>query len=172
MIREWTLETLSLTTALSAGFRSALEYAEYLIARNSESETSDPIVGWPSAYATQPSDLGEGLQHAYASLASELGQAAHRLVAVPWREFQRGGAGAYAASLASGVPVAILRPAIGASDGVAKALLGATNALDPQRRQEGRLKYKLKGPRGESIETEQEPDGEEDDEGEEEEEDY
>lgn len=45
------------------------------------------------------------------------------------------------------VPIAVLRPMIGASEAVSKTLLGARNSLDPRGRDELGDKYK-KGSRG------------------------
>lgn len=40
------------------------------------------------------------------------------------------------------VPIAVLKPMIGASEAVSKTLLGLRNTMDPQNRRENEEKYK------------------------------
>ncbi|KAH9966770.1 hypothetical protein BC827DRAFT_1374003 [Russula dissimulans] len=121
----------------------------------SESETADPI----SRYAQQPVDIREGIQSAYTSMRRNLSSAAQTILAVPMEVFERSGTEASykfvhvtgvlftfvqgpVRAVIRAVPIAVLRPMIGASEAVSKTLLGLHNSLDPEIRHENAAKYK------------------------------
>jgi len=104
----------------------------------SEGETADPI----SRYAQQPVDIREGIQSAYTSMRRNLGSAAQTILAVPMEVFERSGTEGPVRAVIRAVPIAVLRPMIGASEAVSKTLLGLHNTLDPEIRHENAAKYK------------------------------
>src|SRR5712672_169423 len=121
----------------------------------SDSETADPI----SRYAQQPVDIREGIQSAYTSMRRNLSSAAQTILAVPMEVFERSGTEASSnifvltgvlftfvqgpvRAVIRAVPIAVLRPMIGASEAVSKTLLGLHNSLDPEIRHENAAKYK------------------------------
>jgi autophagy-related protein 2 len=61
---------------------------------------------------------------AYESLSRGLQTAAHRMVVVPREEYERGGASKAMVSVVTAVPGVILRPMIGATEAISKAVLG------------------------------------------------
>ncbi|KAJ2447841.1 autophagy- protein 2 [Coemansia sp. RSA 2440] len=107
-----------------------------------------------SKYARQPENLGEGMRQAYASLRSNVGDAVQTILAIPVvvQEDERGEIvdGANGRSSAHGtvravvraVPVAVLKPMIGATEAVSKTLLGLRNTMEPARRGQLEDKYK------------------------------
>ncbi|KAH0830763.1 hypothetical protein J3R83DRAFT_2245, partial [Lanmaoa asiatica] len=116
-----------------------------------------------SRYAAQPAGLKEGVQSAYRSLQRNLHSAAQTILAVPMEVYERSGnevslrkrvrdrdshqsthirvQGAVRAVVRA-VPIAVLKPMIGASEAVSKTLMGLHNTLDPNIRLENEAKYK------------------------------
>ncbi|RLN71724.1 hypothetical protein BBJ28_00022203, partial [Nothophytophthora sp. Chile5] len=83
-----------------------------------------------------------GFGQAYDSLARELHVAAKTIVAVPLVEYKKTGSQGYVRSVIRAVPVAVLRPMIGASEAMAKALIGVRNAVDPELKEDIENKFK------------------------------
>jgi len=75
-------------------------------------------------------------------------------VAVPIDEYNKYGATGYVTSLVTGVPVAILRPMIGVSDGVTKTLMGVQKWVDPSQQKEAETKYKKRDTASQSHDAE------------------
>lgn len=101
-----------------------------------------------SLYADQPLDLHMGLEEAYHSLEKHM----HVVYDVVWKtkgELRERDAGAAAAavSVAKVAPVAIIRPLIGATEAVAKALQGISNHFDKEQIDDINDKYKSVKPR-------------------------
>ncbi|KAI0035921.1 hypothetical protein K488DRAFT_42229 [Vararia minispora EC-137] len=101
-------------------------------------QVTDPI----SRYAEQPVDMKEGIQTAYASMRRNLNSAAQTILAVPMEVYERSGNGGAVRAVIRAVPIAVLKPMIGASEAVSKALLGLQNTMDPNVRLENDAKYK------------------------------
>ncbi|KAI0054145.1 hypothetical protein FA95DRAFT_1585813 [Auriscalpium vulgare] len=101
-------------------------------------QVSDPI----SRYAEQPMNVTEGIQTAYASLRRNLNSAAQTILAVPMEVYERSGNEGPVRAVIRAVPIAVLKPMIGASEAVSKALLGLHNSMDPDVRYENEAKYK------------------------------
>ncbi|EPQ58082.1 hypothetical protein GLOTRDRAFT_35556 [Gloeophyllum trabeum ATCC 11539] len=95
-----------------------------------------------SRYAEQPSDIKEGIQSAYKSLRRNFSSAAQTILAVPMEVYERSGNEGPVRAVIRAVPIAVLKPMIGASEAVSKTLLGLQNTLDPSVRQEAEAKYK------------------------------
>ncbi|KAH9005264.1 ATG C terminal domain-containing protein [Lactarius hatsudake] len=96
----------------------------------SNDESTDPI----SKYAEQPVDIRDGIESAYTSMRRNLSSAAQTILAVPMEGPVR--------AVIRAVPIAVLRPMIGASEAVSKTLLGLHNSMDPEIRHENAAKYK------------------------------
>ncbi|KAG6845341.1 hypothetical protein H0H87_010798 [Tephrocybe sp. NHM501043] len=95
-----------------------------------------------SKYAQQPVDIKEGVQSAYKSLRRNFNSAAQTILAVPMEVYERSGNEGPVRSVIRAVPIAVLKPMIGASEAVSKTLLGLHNSLDPEVRHENEAKYK------------------------------
>ncbi|KAG6336408.1 hypothetical protein ID866_2681 [Astraeus odoratus] len=95
-----------------------------------------------SRYAAQPSGVGEGVQSAYRSLRKGLHAAAQTILAVPMEVYERSGNEGSVRAVIRAVPIAVLKPMIGASEAVSKTLMGLHNTLDPNVRHENEAKYK------------------------------
>ena len=113
-----------------------------------------------SRYADQPRDISEGVHSAYRSLRKNFGSAAQTILAVPMEVYERSGdevcinllqkPGCLIISWAQGairsviraVPIAVLKPMIGATEAVSKTLLGLHNTLEPNVRHDNQAKYK------------------------------
>ncbi|KDQ33527.1 hypothetical protein PLEOSDRAFT_22057 [Pleurotus ostreatus PC15] len=105
-----------------------------------EDEMADLI----SKYADQPSDITEGVQSAYKSLRKNLNSAAQTILAVPMEVYERSGdeASGPVRAVIRAVPIAVLKPMIGASEAISKTLMGLHNTMDPNVRYENEEKYK------------------------------
>ncbi|KAJ1728996.1 autophagy- protein 2 [Coemansia biformis] len=108
-----------------------------------------------SKYARQPENLSEGMRQAYASLRANVGDAVQTILAIPVVVQEDAGDGDGAGGVAGrspahgsvravvrAVPVAVLKPMIGATEAVSKALLGLRNTMEPGRRGQLEDKYK------------------------------
>ncbi|KAG6866970.1 hypothetical protein C0991_003886 [Blastosporella zonata] len=95
-----------------------------------------------SKYAQQPVDIKEGVQSAYKSLRRNLNSAAQTILAVPMEVYERSGNEGPVRAVIRAVPIAVLKPMIGASEALSKTLLGLHNSLDPDVRHENEAKYK------------------------------
>ncbi|KAG1878016.1 hypothetical protein DFJ58DRAFT_753708 [Suillus subalutaceus] len=95
-----------------------------------------------SRYAAQPADVTEGVQSAYRSLQRNLHSAAQTILAVPMEVYEKSGNEGAVRAVVRAVPIAVLKPMIGASEAVSKTLMGLHNTLDPNVRHENAAKYK------------------------------
>jgi len=95
-----------------------------------------------SRYAHQPTNVQEGLRSAYKSLGKNLGEAAQTILAVPIEVYERSGTEGPVRAVIRALPVAVLRPMIGASEAASKTLLGLRGTLDPNVRGNIEEKYK------------------------------
>ncbi|CAI4049477.1 Atg2p SKDI_14G0890 [Saccharomyces kudriavzevii IFO 1802] len=108
---------------------------------SSENRNEPKIV---SLYADQPLDATTGLKEAYSSLEKHM----HIAYDAVWRakgqmkDDKRGGPSAAAVYVARAAPVAIIRPLIGATEAVSKALQGIANQVDKTHTEQINDKYK------------------------------
>lgn len=139
-------EIVKLGAKVAVGTQYVLQGAEDMLTKpsgegsSSAGETASLQTGWEeedmepeekkqiSLYADQPTGVVQGLRHAYSSLARDLNVARDAVIAVPGEVLERGAA----RTVMSRAPTIIFRPAIGATRAVGQALMGATNALDPE----------------------------------------
>jgi autophagy-related protein 2 len=139
-------EIVKLGAKVAVGTQYVLQGAEDMLTKpsgggsSSTGEATSLQTGWEeedmepdekkqiSLYADQPTGVVQGLRHAYSSLARDLNVARDAVIAVPGELMERGAA----RTVMSRAPTIIFRPAIGATRAVGQALMGATNALDPE----------------------------------------
>ncbi|KAF8981071.1 autophagy- protein 2 [Entomortierella lignicola] len=95
-----------------------------------------------SKYANQPADINEGMELAYKSLSKNIGTAAHTIFAVPMEVYEQTGAQGSVRAVIRAVPVAVLKPMIGATEAFSKVLIGIRNSIDPDQRLQMEDKYK------------------------------
>lgn len=95
-----------------------------------------------SRYADQPQNVREGFHSAYRSLSRNFHSAAQTILAVPMEVYERSGNEGPVHAVVRAVPIAVLKPMIGASEAVSKALFGLRNTLDPEARHDNEAKYK------------------------------
>lgn len=149
-------EIVKLGAKVAVGTQYVLQGAEDMLTKpsagggSSSGETASLQTGWEeedmepdekkqiSLYADQPTGVVQGLRHAYSSLARDLNVARDAVIAVPGELVERGAA----RTVMSRAPTIIFRPAIGATRAVGQALMGATNALDPENLRRAEDKYK------------------------------
>ncbi|KAL4118151.1 hypothetical protein PRIC2_010478 [Phytophthora ramorum] len=170
-LKSVTIETLNTASKMAQGTQALLEHADDVvssssalrrkqlkyrqagsrIARNSRRMGGGGIrnaqdtgggIGGRQYLTQQPASAAEGFGQAYDSLARELHVAAKTIVAVPLVEYKKTGSQGYVRSVIRAVPVAVLRPMIGASEAVAKALIGVRNAVDPELKEDIENKFK------------------------------
>ena len=115
-----------------------------------------------SKYAEQPENVREGLRSGYKSFKKNVNSAAQTILAVPMEVYESSNEvnlcplwdrhlrdfddfsifqGPVRAVIRA-VPIAVLKPMIGASEAVSKTLLGLHNTLDPGSRHDTETKYK------------------------------
>ncbi|KAJ1680026.1 autophagy- protein 2 [Spiromyces aspiralis] len=109
-----------------------------------------------SKYARQPLSANQGIRQAYQSLTRQFSEASQTILAIPIEIKQssnRSGAvrsttHSSVRAVVRAVPVAILKPAIGATEATSKALLGIRNSLDSRHRRQLEDKYKPRSAAG------------------------
>ncbi|KAF9227681.1 hypothetical protein BS17DRAFT_774146 [Gyrodon lividus] len=150
------METIKLGARLATGTQVVLEQAESVLGgqfkdsvtaetfqipyENEYAEGSDDDL--ISRYAAQPSGITEGVQSAYHSLQRNMHSAAQTILAVPMEVYERSGNEGAVRAVVRAVPIAVLKPMIGASEAIGKTLMGLHNTLDPNIRHENEAKYK------------------------------
>ncbi|KAF8964063.1 hypothetical protein BDZ97DRAFT_2058708 [Flammula alnicola] len=162
-VKSTAIEAVKMGAKLATGTQVILEQAEGILGGQMETSiTAEPVqvshgddIGFDneddeetgdliSKYAQQPVDLKEGVQSAYKSLHRNLSSAAQTILAVPMEVYERSGNEGPVRSIIRAVPIAVLKPMIGASEAVSKTLLGLHNTLDPNVRHDNEAKYKLR----------------------------
>jgi len=165
-VKQLSLETVNISARLAQGAQSVLESVDEMLSSSSSSSSSASKPSRRSArqrkanasasssssssmqhgvfskMANQPQSYQEGLRQAYQSLARGLQTAAHSVIVVPREEYQRYGTKGCVKSVIKSVPGVILRPMIGATEAVSKALLGVQNTVNPLKKKEMDDKYK------------------------------
>jgi len=111
-------------------------------APSSSSKGSSGAATRVSKYANQPADINEGMELAYKSLSKNIGTAAHTIFAVPMEVYERTGAQGSVRAVIRAVPVAVLKPMIGATEAFSKVLIGIRNSIDPAQLLQNEDKYK------------------------------
>ncbi|KAF8625802.1 hypothetical protein AX15_005189 [Amanita polypyramis BW_CC] len=154
------LEAIKLGAKLATGTQVILEQAEGVLGgefqqavtteaiqediavignSGSDDERPSDII---SKYADQPKDIKEGVHYAYKSLRKNFSSAAQTILAVPMEVYERSGDEGAIRSVIRAVPIAVLKPMIGATEAVSKTLLGLHNTLDSNVRHDNEAKYK------------------------------
>jgi len=85
-----------------------------------------------SKFANQPSNVVEGFQDAYTSLSTQLKEAKDNVVVIPLQQYQMYGTRGYVSAMMKAVPLAIIKPMIGTTDGMSKVILGVKNQINKQ----------------------------------------
>ena len=151
-VRSTGLEMMKLGARLATGTQVVLERAEGALGN----KVADSVVAideqdsdeehLQSRYRAQPSDVREGVKAAYRSLANNMNSGAQTILAVPMEVYERSSGedqeGGTLKAVVRAVPVAVIKPMIGASEAVSKTLMGMRNTLDPEGRAEQEDKYK------------------------------
>ncbi|KAI8056718.1 hypothetical protein BDF22DRAFT_667643 [Syncephalis plumigaleata] len=109
---------------------------------NTTSLRDNPTLTSTSKYGEQPTSFNEGIELAYDSMRRNVGTAAHTIFAVPMEVYERTGTQGSVKAVIRAVPVAVLRPMIGASEAFSKALMGLRNTIDPTQKLQMEDKYK------------------------------
>ncbi|OAX41967.1 hypothetical protein K503DRAFT_832684 [Rhizopogon vinicolor AM-OR11-026] len=149
------MEAIKLGARLATGTQVILEQAEGVLGGQFQNSVTAETLHIPyedygegpdeeliSRYATQPAGVTEGVQTAYRSLQRNLHSAAQTILAVPMEVYEKSGNEGAVRAVVRAVPIAVLKPMIGASEAVSKTLMGLHNTLDPDVRHENAAKYK------------------------------
>ncbi|KAL0581534.1 autophagy-related protein 2 [Marasmius crinis-equi] len=173
-VKSTATEAIKLGARLATGTQVILEQAEGVLGNEfkhpvtaetllDRDEFTEEDMDLISKYAEQPMNLKEGVHSAYKSLQQNLNSAAQTILAVPMEVYERSGNEVRALSslwtvpttqkdmqgpvrsVIRAVPIAVLRPMIGASEAVSKTLLGLHNTLDPNVHHDHDAKYKHRG---------------------------
>ncbi|KAI0362114.1 hypothetical protein OH77DRAFT_20625 [Trametes cingulata] len=159
-VKSTAMEAIRLGARLATGTQVILEQAETVLGGQFKDQVTAEALQIPatleideedldedareliSKYADQPTNVKEGVKSAYKSLKRNLNSAAQTILAVPMEVYERSGNEGPVRAVVRAVPIAVLKPMIGASEAVSKTLLGLQNTLDPNIRQENEAKYK------------------------------
>ncbi|BGP20882.1 autophagy-related protein 2 [Rhodosporidiobolus nylandii] len=160
--KQTTLEAINVGARLANGTQVILEQAEHVLGGNFDATVAaetvpsspdmfagkDESAGGEerearSRYAEQPKGLKQGVESAYKGFGENVKEAAQTILAVPMEVYERSGSEGPVRSVVRAVPIAVLKPMIGASGAVSKALLGLRNTLDPEA-QKGEVEDKYK----------------------------
>ncbi|OQR98889.1 autophagy-related protein [Achlya hypogyna] len=145
-LKSVTIETLNTASRVARGTKALLEHADEIIhdsqKRKKHSFNSRKGNTHARYLMSQPATASEGLSQAYASMSRELHVVAKTIVAVPLLEYQRTGSHGYVKSVIRAVPVAVLRPMIGATEAMSRAFIGVRNAVDPEIKEDMENKFK------------------------------
>ncbi|EPX75085.1 autophagy associated protein Atg2 [Schizosaccharomyces octosporus yFS286] len=95
-----------------------------------------------SYYANQPESLEQGLLEGYHGFRQGLVGAKTTLQSIPSEASQRTSFSSAAQVVSKKMPLAMLKPMVGATEAVSKTLWGLSNSLQPQRRHNLQEKYK------------------------------
>ncbi|KAJ3197360.1 autophagy- protein 2 [Irineochytrium annulatum] len=136
-----TMETLRLGTRLAVGTQVLLEHADEILSFDTKGGDGDDV-DQLSKFAEQPRDIREGLELGLHSMKKNIGSAAKTILAVPMEVYERTGAQGTARAVIRAVPVAVLKPMIGATEAVSKTLIGLQNSIEPSKRLQQEDKYK------------------------------
>ncbi|BGP20876.1 autophagy-related protein 2 [Rhodosporidiobolus nylandii] len=160
--KQTTLEAINVGARLANGTQVILEQAEHVLGGNFDATVAaeavpsspDMLAGEDgparseerearSRYAEQPKGLKQGVESAYKGFGENVKEAAQTILAVPLEVYERSGSEGPVRSVVRAVPIAVLKPMIGASGAFSKALLGLRNTLDPEA-QRGEVEDKYK----------------------------
>ncbi|KAF8590435.1 hypothetical protein K439DRAFT_1657242 [Ramaria rubella] len=156
-VRSTAMEAIKLGARLATGTQVILEQAETVLGGQGQfkdtvtaealqahvgSSDEESEVDFISKYADQPQDVREGMQSAYRSLSKNFNSAAQTILAVPMEVYERSGHEGPVRAIVRAVPIAVLKPMIGASEAVSKTLFGLRNTMDPEVKYENENKYK------------------------------
>ncbi|KAF8602843.1 hypothetical protein BDV93DRAFT_494104 [Ceratobasidium sp. AG-I] len=84
-----------------------------------------------SRYSEQPRDMREGIQSATRALRRNATAAAQTILAIPMEVYEQTENDGPMRAVVRAVPIAVLRPMIGATEAIGQTLLGVRNSLDP-----------------------------------------
>ncbi|KAH7341314.1 hypothetical protein B0J17DRAFT_593970 [Rhizoctonia solani] len=123
-------------TAVPAGGEwdgSASMLAPSAFAGNEEGDTDEEGSGdeMISRYSQQPRDVSEGVRSGAQALRRNATAAAQTILAIPMEVYEQTENEGPMRAVVRAVPIAVLRPMIGATEAVGQTLLGLRNSLDP-----------------------------------------
>ncbi|KAF8676906.1 Autophagy-related protein 2 CAD motif [Rhizoctonia solani] len=124
-------------TAVPAGGQwdgSASMIAPSTFAGNEEGDTDEEGSGderMISRYSQQPRDVTEGVRSGARALRRNATAAAQTILAIPMEVYEQTEGEGSLRAVVRAVPIAVLRPMIGATEAVGQTLLGLRNSLDP-----------------------------------------
>jgi autophagy-related protein 2 len=121
------LTTTSRLTEYAANKMSTIVGGRY------HSSARNPL---PARPTSAPKGVQDVTGHAMESIYRGIQAANHKIVIIPFREYERHGATSAATSVLRGIPVMLVAPVTGATEALSYTLLGARNALRPDIRRE------------------------------------
>ena len=140
-------EFVKVGAKMAVGAQKGLEWGEGLIEGRPSASTSregvrfdddefddefdgDPRVVTLSPYADQPANIRQGIKRAIETLVRNAKSAGETVIAIPQEVAESGSAAGAGKTVLKAIPVAIIRPLIGASGAVSNTLMGIHNTLD------------------------------------------
>lgn len=99
-----------------------------------------------SLYSNQPENSKEGLKLAYQAMSKNLSSAGKKIEDLRRQLQNTGTLGEQLEAIAKSSPVIVIRPMIGTSEAVMKALIGFSNEIDSKPMRESHDKYRIEKP--------------------------
>jgi len=132
LVKSVTLETLNFSYWLTKHAASMLDDISF----PQEKQAHRNADRHREYFNEQPSGLLAGLNDGLDSISREIATTAHTIIAIPVKEYQRSGATGFVPSVIRALPIAVIRPVVGATEALSCTLLGARNALYPHAKRE------------------------------------
>ena len=123
-------QTLTTTSGLT---KYAADLMADVIGGDRANDASYPL---PSRPVAVPKGIKDIRRHACESMARGIQTANHKIVVIPYREYNRNGVTGAVTSVIKGIPVLLVAPLTGATEAASYTLLGARNAFRPDIRKE------------------------------------
>jgi len=129
---------LSGTTELTA--RALVDTASLLDKTSDIIQKGESPPGLPSKFANTPSSPAEGVVQAIQSVRRGFGEAAH-VVTLPLSVFKKEGVSGFLTNTAKAIPLAIIRPTAGVTEGLGRVVLGLRSGMNGNEKADRDKKY-------------------------------
>jgi len=97
-----------------------------------------------SKYANQPANIIEGFQEAYTSISQQLKETSDNFLVIPREQYELYGTSGYVSAMARAIPLAIVKPIMGTTEGMSKVILAAKNQINQEDKKIADSKYRQK----------------------------
>jgi autophagy-related protein 2 len=154
--RELTLGSVGLLGRTAMNAATLLDQVQLLLLdENNDDNDPSPLLPHPppssnqvvthmkpqSKYAHQPASIREGLHQACYTVFRELQGVKKQIILVPLAKYKQEGVPGYVKGMVKAVPIALLKPMIGTTEGLGRLIFGLRNSIDQREKQDMDNKY-------------------------------